>query len=125
MDLEKQLRDTERRCRMMVESVKDHGIFMLDSEGRVASWNRGAEQILGYTETEVLGQPFARFFPPDMAGQSEAELTRALTQGHAKDDRWHVRKDGGRFWCSGVVTALRDDQGNSQGFVAVMRRPDP
>ena len=113
--------ETEQRCRLMIESVKDHGIFMLDAAGRIASWNKGAEQILGYTEAEILGQPFARFFPPEAASESEAELQKAAADGRAADDRWHVRKNGSRFWCSGVVTALRDAHGNSQGFVTVMR----
>ncbi len=113
--------ETEQRCRLMIESVEDHGIFMLDAAGRIASWNKGAEQILGYTDAEILGQPFARFFPPEAASESEAELQKAAADGRAAVDRWHVRKNGSRFWCSGVVTALRDAHGNSQGFVTVMR----
>jgi PAS domain S-box-containing protein len=116
------LRQAEERFRLFMENVKEYAVFMLDPEGRVVDWNLGAEHVLGYGD-EVLGQPFATFFPPDdrQAGIPEHELRRAAETGRASDDRWHVRKDGTYFWATGTTTAMRDEQGTLKGFTKVLR----
>jgi PAS domain S-box-containing protein len=113
----------EEQHQLLMECVTDYAIFLLDPQGRVATWNAGAERILGYAEADILGQPFARFFTPEdvQGGAAERELERAAAQGRCTDDRWHVRKDGSRLWASGVTTALRDEQGQLRGFAKVMR----
>jgi PAS domain S-box-containing protein len=96
---------------------------MLDTEGRVVSWNQGAERIFGYTEREILGQPAAVTFSEEdrAASVPERELMTAARDGQAADDRWHVRKGGDRFWANGVLTALRTDDGALRGFAKVLR----
>src|SRR5262249_11337762 len=85
--------------------------------------NVGAERILGYAEAEILGQPLAIFFTPEDrdAGIPEKELAGARASGRASDDRWHLRKDGSRFWCGGMLMAVRDDRSSLRSFVKVMR----
>jgi PAS domain S-box-containing protein len=109
--------------RMALESVLDYAVVLLDLEGRLASWNPGAERLLGYQAEEILGRSFARFFIPDerAKGMPEHELRRAAETGRASDDRWHVRKDGSYFFASGITTALRDDEGGVRGFFKIMR----
>jgi len=118
---EEELRQSEERFRVLVESAKDYAIFMLDMEGRVASWNAGAERVLGYQAAEILGQPSSKFFIPEDVQKREPEKERhkALTDGRAEDDRWYVRKDGSRFWVTGLVTPL--EAGQFRGFAKVMR----
>src|SRR4051812_17064424 len=96
--------------RLLVENVKDYAIFVLDPDGRVATWNPGAERLLGYAEGEVVGRPFDLFFTPEdrAAGAPRRELDQARETGRGSDDRWHVRRDGSRFWAGGAVTPLRD-----------------
>lgn len=117
------LRDSEARFRMLVESAQDFAIFMVDDQGRVMSWNQGAERVTGFAEADILGEPAALLFTPeDRANHApEDELRRAAETGRALDERWHVRKDGTRFWASGVMTVARDVNGVFQGFVKVMR----
>ncbi|HEX9942621.1 MAG TPA: ATP-binding protein [Thermoanaerobaculia bacterium] len=109
--------------RLLVEAVRDYAIFAIDPEGRVASWNTGAEHLLRYKAEEILGRPAAVFFMPEeaSAGVPELELKTALATGRASDDRWHVRKDGTYFFASGITTTLRDEQGVLRGFAKVMR----
>jgi PAS domain S-box-containing protein len=116
-------RRAEDLYRKSIEDVKDYAIFMTDSAGRVVSWNLGAERILGYGEAEILGEKASRFFTPEdlERGEDEKELATAATVGRAEDERWHVRKDGTRFWASGVVTPVRDDAEDLLGFTKVMR----
>src|SRR4051812_5831466 len=92
--------------RLLVENVKDYAIFVVDADGGVRSWSRGAERLLGYREDEILGQSFERFFTPQDVrdGIPGQERQKALTTGRGEDDRWHVRKDGSRFWSNGVMT---------------------
>src|SRR5262245_23592017 len=106
-----------------MECVTDYAIFFLDPQGRVAAWNAGAERILGYRESEAVGEPFSRFFTPAdiQSGQPEKELQTAARTGRANDDRWLVHRDGTRLWCSGVTTALRDEAGRLRGFAKVVR----
>jgi PAS domain S-box-containing protein len=109
--------------RLLLDCLVDYALFLLDPQGRVATWNTGAQRLLGYQEQEILGQPAARFFTPEdvREGVSEQELRMAAEQGRASDDRWQVRKDDTRIWVSGVTTALRDEQGNLRGFAKVIR----
>jgi len=118
-----QLLDIEERFRLMVESVKDYAIFMLDVEGRVISWNAGAERLKGYGPEEILGQHFSRFYPSEdvRAGKPERELESAIATGRVEDEGWRVRKDGSRFWADVVITAVRNERGELLGFAKVTR----
>ncbi|MDQ3032495.1 MAG: PAS domain S-box protein [Myxococcota bacterium] len=109
--------------RLAVEQVLDYAIFVVDLRGRIASWNAGVKHVLGWSEHEWIGQPASIVFTPeDVAGGAlEAELEQARTTGRADDDRWQRRKDGSRFWATGVTTALRDEQGEVTGFLKMMR----
>src|SRR2546421_9400384 len=111
----------EEQYRLLMECVTDHAIFLLDSEGRVAAWNAGAERILGYREEEVIGRPGFLFFTPEdtQAGVPERELRSAAEMGQAGDDCWLLRKDGTRVWVSGMTTALRDEHQHLRGFAKV------
>ena len=106
-----------------VESARDYAIILVDPDGRVSSWNVGAERILGYTEAEAIGQSLEIFFTPEdrERGVPGREIERAVSNGRASDDRWHIKKDGSRFWCSGVLMRVGDDPAASAGFVKVMR----
>lgn len=105
-DAEEARRGAEARFSEMVRNVRDHSIFLTDPDGVVTSWNVAAERIIGYTEAEVLGKHFSLIFTPEdvEAGLPEAELRQAREQGRAEDERWHLRKDGVRFWALGIVT---------------------
>ncbi len=117
------LRHSEERFHLLVESVQDYAIFMLDAEGRVSSWNRGAERIKGYTASEIIGQHFSVFYPPEdvKAGKPERGLRIAASEGRFEDEGWRLRKDGSHFWASVIITALRDGAGNLRGFGKVTR----
>jgi PAS domain S-box-containing protein len=116
-------RRTEDIYRKSVEDIRDYAIFMTDPDGLVTNWNRGAEHILGYAEAEIVGKDASRFFTAEDRAKRvpQKELTTAASEGRAEDERWHMRRDGSRFWASGVVTAVRDDEGNLIGFSKVMR----
>ncbi len=121
---EQQRQESERRFRMLVEQIQDYAIFMMDPEGRATSWNVGVRRLLGYEEDEFIGLKVfkAAFTPEDLeAGVDEAELRQAATEGRGGDDRWKLRKDGTRFWASGITTALHDEDGQLLGFMKVMR----
>jgi len=109
--------------RLFVESVKDYAIFILDTGGRVATWNPGAERIKGYRRTEIVGQHFSIFYPPEdvAAGKTEMELEGAERDGRFEDEGWRVRKDGTRFWANVIITALRAPDGKLIGFGKVTR----
>jgi PAS domain S-box-containing protein len=113
----------EEQFHLLMDCLTDHAIFFLEPDGRVASWNAGAERTFGYPEAEILGQPIARFFRPEdvRQGLPEKELHTAATTGKANDDRWLLRKDGARLWCNGTTTALRDAEGRLRGFAKVVR----
>ena len=115
--------DAEVSFRLLVESVKDYAIFMLDPEGRVLTWNRGAEAIKGYRAGEIIGKHFSRFYPPEdvEARKPERALVAATSEGRIEDEGWRVRKDGSRFWADVVITAVRDGHGKLRGFVKVTR----
>jgi PAS domain S-box-containing protein len=120
---EEALRQSEERFRLMVSAVKDYAILMLDPEGRVISWNAGAERIKGYRAEEIVGQHFSRFYPAEAieAGTPSKALKEAAQQGRFKDEGWRLRKDGSRFWANVVITALRDESGKLHGFGKVTR----
>jgi diguanylate cyclase (GGDEF)-like protein/PAS domain S-box-containing protein len=109
--------------RLLVESAIDHAIIRMDKFGNIVSWNPGAASIFKYTEEEIIGKSGAILFTPEdvAAGRHQLELKVALTQGRSDDDRWHVRKDGLRFWSSGVVTPVKNEDGNPNGFVKILR----
>jgi len=117
------LRQGEERFRFLVEGVRDYAIFALDAEGRVATWNIGAERIKGYSSQEILGRHFSLFYEPrDIeSGKPEHGLKEAEATGRFEGEGWLVRKDGSRFWGNIIITALRDEAGNLQGFVEVTR----
>ncbi|MEP0750825.1 ATP-binding protein [Trichocoleus sp. Lan] len=120
---EKALRLNEERFLMLLENMKDYAIFFLDPDGRVIKWGAGAESILGYQEAEILGKSGSIIFTPEDCdrGEDRKERVKALTEGRAENERWHVRKDGSRFWGSGIVTSLRDESGQVQGLAKIMR----
>lgn len=120
---EERLRQSEARFRLLVENVEDYAIFMLDPDGRIASWNPGAQRIKGYAEDEVVGQHFRMFYPPDVqeTGHPEREIEVALSEGHYEEEGWRVRKDGSRFWASVVLTAVHDHDGELVGFAKITR----
>jgi PAS domain S-box-containing protein len=116
-------RRTEDIYRKAIEDIRDYAIFLTDPDGLVTNWNAGAQHILGYSEAEIIGRDAAKFFTAEDRSRNvpEKELTTAATTGRAEDERWHVRKDGSRFWASGVVTPVRDQSGGLIGFSKVMR----
>jgi PAS domain S-box-containing protein len=103
--------------------MREYAIYTLDPQGRITSWNDGAEAIKGYTAAEIIGKSFSCFYPPE--DRRRRAPTRALKiaskQGAYQDEGWRVRKDGSRFWASVVLRALRDDQGQLRGFSKVVR----
>ncbi|HWI38772.1 MAG TPA: PAS domain S-box protein [Burkholderiales bacterium] len=116
------LRSSEERFRLLVESVRDYAIFMLDPQGHVLTWNSGAELIKGYRAEEIIGRHFSQFYPPEAEKDFPAhELRVASAEGRFEDEGWRVRKDGSRFWANVVITALRDAQGELIGFAKVTR----
>jgi two-component system CheB/CheR fusion protein len=117
------LRESEERFRLFVDSVRDYALFQMDLAGRITSWNSGAERLLGFSESEIIGQPAERVFTPEDVAHGEAarELETARTTGSAEDERVHIRKDGNRFFASGVLTSVRDGAGKLRGFAKIMR----
>lgn len=117
-NFEAAFRAIETRYRAIIDSATDFAILTLDDLGRITSWNHGAERLLGYAEEEAIGGPASLFFTPEdrAAGAPERELEQARLLGRAEDERWHMRRDGSRFYGSGVVTPLRQD-----GFVKIFR----
>ncbi|AWW74327.1 histidine kinase [Erythrobacter sp. KY5] len=119
---EDDLRASEERFRLVIERVRDYGIFTLDTDGVVTSWNLGAERIKGWQADEILGQHFSQFYPDDTRDfLPDQMLERAREQGAAEDEGWRVRKDGSVFWANVVITALRNEAGELQGFAKVTR----
>lgn len=118
-----ELRRSEERFRLLVESVVDYAIFMLDPDGIIATWNAGAERVKGYTADEIIGQHYSIFYIDEYldAGLPEALLHEARVRGHVEHSGWRVRKDGTRFWANVVITALFEDDGTLAGFAKVTR----
>ena len=109
--------------KLLVESVQDYAIFLLDREGQIVSWNPGAERIKGYGASEILGKHFSVFYPQDALerGWPQRELELASQEGRIEDEGWRVRKDGSLFWASVAITALRDTRGEVRGFAKITR----
>jgi PAS domain S-box-containing protein len=121
---EEQLRRSEEQFRLLVESVGDYAIFMLDATGHIISWNLGAQRAKGYTAEEIIGRHFSVFYPPDAVARQhpQYELRVAETEGRYEEEGWRVRKDGSMFWANVVITALRDRAtGQLMGFAKVTR----
>ncbi len=117
------LRASEEHLRLIFESLTDYAIFTLDLDGRVSSWNRGAERLLGYRESEVLGESADLIFTEQDRRENvpRRELETAREHGESSDDRWHARKDGSQFWASGVATPLMGSREHARGFVKILR----
>lgn len=119
---EKELSESEERFRLVVDRVRDYGIFALDTQGKVATWNLGAERIKGWQANEILGRHFSSFYPPETRDfLPQQMIERAIEHGSAEDEGWRVRRDGTRFWANVVLTALRDGEGTLRGFAKVTR----
>ena len=120
---EEELRKSEDRFRLLVETVEDYAIFMLSPEGIIVSWNAGAQRTKGYTAEEIIGQHFRVFYPPaqQQARHPEHELELALRDGHYEEEGWRLRKDGSRFWANVTITAVFDETGEHRGFAKVTR----
>lgn len=114
---------SEASLRLLIENLQDVAIFTLDLQGLLAGWNSGAKDILGYDETEFLGKPFSLLFTPEdrAINADKAALQSAREHGSADHERWHLRKDGTRFYANGALTLLRDEQGTPYGFAKLMR----
>ena len=123
MRAEQELRRGEARFGTLVNSVVDYAIIMLDPEGRVSSWNTGAQRILGYTTDEINGRHFSLFYYPEdvESGKPQNELEIAASAGRHEDEGWRIRKDGSRFWANVVVAAIRDGAGELIGFSKITR----
>ena len=132
--IEQQLRDeladqtrktavSEELFRLLVSSVRDYAIFMLDPYGHIATWNAGAERLKGWRAEDIIGRHFSIFHPEQdvRAGKCEMELEVATREGRFEDEGWRLRKDGSRFWANVVITAVRDDDGRLVGFAKVTR----
>lgn len=120
---QKAIQQSEERFRLLVESMQDYAIFMLDPEGRVTSWNTGAEKIEGFTHEEIVGEPFARFYTAEdqVLGLPAQALRYAVKNGRSEQEGWRVRKDGGRFWANTIISSLLDERENLVGFSVVTR----
>lgn len=117
---EENVRKGEERLRVAAETTKDYAILTIDEDGSITSWNLGARRIFGYEEKEMLGKPYETLFTPDerAAGAADDELRSAREEGRSTDERWHLRKDGSTFFCSGVVTRL---EGKTGGYAKIAR----
>ena len=121
--VENALRVSEERYRLLVEGVRDYAIFMLDENGNVSTWNRGAERLKSYSAQEIIGSNFSVFYTSEAkaAKSPEYDLENARDRGRAESEGWRVRKDGSIFWANVVMTALYDDRGGLQGFSMLTR----
>ena len=111
------------KLQLLIEAVVDYGIFILDPQGYVASWNTGAQRLKGYTAEEIIGRHFSLFYPPEAiaAGWPQEELRRAVQDGRIEDEGWRIRKDGTRFWANVTITPIYDDDRRLSGFAKVTR----
>ena len=117
------IKESEERFRLLVQSVEDYAIFMLDPTGRITTWNAGAERIKGYTAEEITGQHFSVFYTAEdlASGKPAKELVTAVETGHYEEEGWRVRKDGTRFWANVVLTPIHRKEGGIAGFAKVTR----
>jgi len=121
--IQQALRENDLRLRSILENIGEYAIYMLDAEGQILTWNPGAERIKGYTEDEVLGTHFSRFYLQEDVerGRPATLLRQAARRGRVEEEGWRVRKDGSRFWANVVVTAIRDSTGAVTGFAKITR----
>src|SRR5690349_901900 len=112
-----------RLYQRMIEQARDYALFMLDPDGRIVSWNLGAERLKGYVADEIIGRHFSVFYTREAIESKwpEHELEIATVEGRFEDEGWRLRKDGSRFWANVVITALRDDDGKLLGFSKITR----
>lgn len=117
------LSNNEELFRLLIENVEDYAVFIIDTDGNAASWNPGVEKLLGYTESDFIGRDTCDIFTPEDNARKacQVEMIAAARDGRAEDRRWHVRKDGSRFWANGLMMALKDDAGKLRGFAKIMR----
>jgi PAS domain S-box-containing protein len=129
-DLEQEIERRDERqaaenemLKLILESAVEYAIFTLDADGRITSWNSGAERLTGYNETDALGQDGRIVFTAEdrQRGAPEWEVEQALLEGRASNERWHVRKDGSRFWGSGIAMALQPSRTGERGVLKIMR----
>ena len=113
--------DVDERYRLLVDSITDYAIYMLDPDGIVVSWNAGAARFKGYTAAEIIGQHFSRFYSPEdqAAGLPRQALQKAARDGRYENEGWRVRKDGTRFWANAVIDPIRDPSGSLIGFAKI------
>jgi PAS domain S-box-containing protein len=111
----------EETFRLLVKSIQDYAVFMIDPDGRVVTWNAGAERLKGYRADEILGQHFATFYPVEDQAKAGRMLQAAASAGRVSDEGWRVKKDGSRFWADAVLTAIHDREGRLLGFAKVTR----
>jgi PAS domain S-box-containing protein len=133
LELEEKLAESQLNClaleterahfELFTDCIPDHAFVALDADGRVARWNRGAERVMGWRAEDILGQSSARFYTPEdvVNGIPEWERAQAAEHGHIQEERWHIRRDGTRFWGSGTLAAVRNQAGELVGFTKVMR----
>lgn len=115
------LLESRETLRLVIEGVKGHAIFLVDAEGRISSWNAGAQAVTGYSEPEVLGQPFRLLLVPDEEEHRRGALAEAAQKGHFTGERWWQRQDGSRFWADMTMSALHHEEGGLRGYALVVR----
>ncbi|HEY9838701.1 MAG TPA: PAS domain S-box protein, partial [Vampirovibrionales bacterium] len=120
-DLQRHQQQNDQLLRAFVEEIRDYAIFLLDSTGRIASWNRGAQRLLGYSSSEIIGHHFSCFYPPEdiATGKPQQELQLVATAGQCEDEGWRRRRNGTRFWANITLSALQDTQGQLVGFSVI------
>ncbi len=120
---EPQLWSDDERWQVLMDSVKDFGIFLIDCQGDIATWSCGATRLLGFSNDEIVGKPYRLIFTAEdlSKDQPDFELREAREKGRSEDERWHQRRDGTRFWASGVVTPLWSATGDLRGYAKVLR----
>lgn len=121
--VEQAVRQSEESFQLLIHSVKDYAIIMMDPEGNILSWNEGAERLKGYASEEIIGKNYSIFFTPEdrKSGEPQAQLKKAIEAEQSEDEGWLVRKDGWAFWANTVITALRDEEGRVYGFAKITR----
>ncbi len=119
--LQRHAEASEESLRLLVDAARDYALFVLDPEGRVASWNVGAERISGWSAADIIGCSLERFYPPEEVGLPAAELAQALREGRVQAEGWRLRKDGSRFWAECVITVLRGEHGQLKGYSVLTR----
>src|SRR5262249_23636421 len=116
-----ELKQSNEQFKLLVQSVTDYAIYMLDQDGFISNWNAGAERLKGYRSDEIVGQHFSKFYSDEdrEAGLPDRNLKIAAKQGRFESEGWRIRKDGGRFWASVVIDPIRDETGKLLGFAKI------